>query len=78
MTRRTTVANYQGEPFRGGETQDLELKGDQEAVCLTYGGGFLHWCIVIGPPGSVPDPNAARFDNRWIRWSDGIYDWQQG
>jgi hypothetical protein len=24
----------------------------------------------------VPGFDAAKSDNRWIRWSDGIYDWQ--
>ena len=32
------------------------FENDQEGVSLMYGGGFLHWYIVLGSPGSVPDP----------------------
>jgi hypothetical protein len=51
----------------------------QEGVLLSYGGGFFHWWIVIGRPDSRPsqrlsDPNSG---NSWLRWADGIYDWQQ-
>jgi hypothetical protein len=51
-----------------------------EGVCLPYGGGFFHWWIVIGRPGSRPDPrfNGPSHDEWWLRWGDGIYDWQQG
>ena len=52
----------------------------QEGVVLAYGSGFLHWWIVIGRPGSRPGPqyNDPDRDDFWIRWADGIYDWQQG
>lgn len=51
-----------------------------EGICLPYGSGFFHWWIVIGRPGSRPDPqfNDPNSDDRWLRWADGIYDWQQG
>lgn len=51
----------------------------QQWVCLAYGGGFLHWRILIGPPGSIPDPNIRGDlpDSYWFRWGDGIYDWQR-
>jgi len=51
-----------------------------EGVCLPYGSGFFHWWIVIGRPGSRPDPkfNDPNQDEWWLRWGDGIYDWQQG
>jgi len=53
---------------------------DGEAVVFGYGGGFFHWYIVVGRPGSRPDPklNDPNSDNFWYRWADGIYDWQQG
>ena len=56
------------------------FKDNQQGVSLNYGGGFFHWSVVVGPPGSEPspkleDPNSL---DSWIRWSDGIYDWQQG
>ena len=55
------------------------FKDGREAVHLGYGGGFLHWYIVVGPPGAAPDPNTPIFqDSDWIRWGDGIYDLQQG
>ncbi|MDI6449505.1 hypothetical protein [Anaerobaca lacustris] len=49
----------------------------QEGVLLAYGSGFLHWYIVIGPPGSVPDPKLDEHptDSDWFRWSDGVYCW---
>jgi hypothetical protein len=52
----------------------------QKGVLLSYGSGFFHWWIVIGRPGSQPDPklNDPNSDNFWYRWADGIYDWQQG
>lgn len=51
----------------------------QKGVVLNYGSGFFHWWIVIGPPGSRPDPrlNDPNSDDFWHRWADGIYDWQQ-
>jgi len=56
------------------------FEDDQKGVCLSYGGGFLHWTLVLGPPGarlhpSLNDPNT---DSVSIRWTDGIYDWLQG
>jgi hypothetical protein len=50
-----------------------------EAVRLCYGSGFFHWNIVVGRPGSRPDPslNDPNSDDRWLRWGDGIYGWQQ-
>ena len=55
------------------------FENDQAGVCLFYGGGFLHWSIVVGPPGSRPDPkfDAPDSDNYWLRWADGLYDWFQ-
>lgn len=55
------------------------FENGREAVVLGYGGGFFHWWIVVGRPGSQPDPklNDPNIDSRWIRWADGIYDWQQ-
>jgi hypothetical protein len=51
-----------------------------EAVRLCYGGGFYHWNIVVGRPGSRPDPkfNDPDHDEWWTRWGDGLYNWQQG
>jgi hypothetical protein len=51
----------------------------QWAVCLNYGSAFFHWSIVVGPPGSRPDPksNGPTGDDVWYRWRDGLYDWQQ-
>lgn len=53
---------------------------DQRGVGLLYGGGFFHLTIVVGPPGSQPDPqlNDPNSDNSWRRWADGIYCWCQG
>ena len=53
------------------------FQNDQEGVRLMYGGGFLHWYIVLGPPGSVPDPKFEEnlAENDWFRWSDGVYCW---
>jgi len=53
------------------------FENDQEGVRLMYGGGFLHWNIVLGPPGSVPDPKFEETltENDWFRWSDGVYCW---
>lgn len=48
------------------------FQNNQEGVRLMYGGGFLHWNIVIGPPGLVPDPSLR---DVWFRWSDGVYCW---
>jgi hypothetical protein len=55
------------------------FEGGREGVRLPYGSGFFHWQIVVGPPGSRPEPtlNDPNSDNFWIRWSDGIYAWQQ-
>jgi hypothetical protein len=51
----------------------------QWAVCLGYGSAFFHWSIVVGPPGSRPDPksNGPTGDDVWYCWRDGLYDWQQ-
>ncbi len=56
------------------------FRDGQEGVLLRYGGGFLHWYIVIGPPGSVPDPKLDEnlADSDWFRWSDGVYCWFVG
>lgn len=57
------------------------FKDTQPGVSLGYGGGFFHWWIIVGPPGSLPNPRLSdpnNFDDSWIRWSDGIYDWQKG
>jgi len=53
------------------------FQNDQEGVRLMYGGGFLHWYIVLGPPGSLPDPKFEEnlTENDWFRWSDGVYCW---
>ncbi len=53
------------------------FQNDQEGVTLMYGGGFLHWYIVLGPPGSVPDPKFEEnlTENDWFRWRDGVYCW---
>jgi len=53
--------------------------GGGEAVVLSYGGGFLHWYIVMGWLGSRPDPNLSdpNTDSWWLRWADGIYNWQR-
>jgi hypothetical protein len=47
----------------------------QRAVRLTYGGGFFHWEIVVGPPGGVIAPKLEdRLPfSQWFRWGDGIY-----
>lgn len=59
---------------------DPVFENGREAVRLCYGGGFFHWNIVVGRPGSRLDPsvNDPNTDNRWLLWSDGIYDWQEG
>ncbi|MBP7053293.1 MAG: hypothetical protein KBE65_19975 [Phycisphaerae bacterium] len=51
-----------------------------DGVRLAYGSGFFHWWIVIGRPGSRPDPrhNDPNGFDYWLRWGDGVYDWQQG
>jgi len=51
------------------------FENGQEGVILPYGGGFLHWQIVVGPPDSRPDrnPTGPPRDNFWFRWADGIY-----
>jgi hypothetical protein len=52
----------------------------RSAVCLNYGSGFFHRSIVVGPPGSRPDPNVSNSstgDDIWHRWRDGLYDWQK-
>ena len=53
------------------------FQNDGEAVQLAYGGGFLHWNIVVGPPGVTGDPkrNTGRPDSLWFRWADGLYCW---
>lgn len=50
-----------------------------DAVRLCYGSGFFHWNIVVGRPGSRPDLtlNDPNSDDRWLRWGDGIYGWQE-
>lgn len=61
----------------GGVRIDPLLEGGRNAVRLCYGGGFFHWYIVVGPPGSAPDPNLVKerpFD-AWYRWGDGVYGW---
>jgi hypothetical protein len=58
---------------------DSIFENEGEGVCLFYGGGFLHWSIVAGPPGSRPNPEfdyPAR-DSIWFRWADGLYNWLQ-
>jgi hypothetical protein len=52
---------------------------NRSGVCLNYGGGFFHWSIVVGTADAQPDPglNYPDRDTDWIRWSDGLYDWQQ-
>lgn len=52
---------------------DPLLEGGRNAVRLGYGGGFFHWHIVVGPPGSVPQRDSV--DELWYRWGDGIYGW---
>jgi hypothetical protein len=61
----------------GGVRIDPLLEDERCAVCLCYGGGFFHWYIVVGPPGSVPDPKLVerRPYDAWYRWGDGIYGW---
>jgi len=56
---------------------DRFFQNDQEAVILSYGGGFLHWYVVVGPPGSIPDPKLDEGlpDSLWFRWADGVYCW---
>ncbi len=56
------------------------FKDNQQGVSLNYGGGFFHWSVVVGPRGSQPNPrlNDPNSSDSWIRWSDGIYDWQRG
>jgi hypothetical protein len=51
------------------------FQNNQEGVRLMYGTGFLHWYIVIGPPGATLDPklNEDRPDSLWFRWRDGVY-----
>ena len=51
------------------------FEGDKEGVCLRYGGGFLHWYVIVGPPGSIPDPKLDEDppDSFWLRWRDGVY-----
>lgn len=63
-----------------GVSVDNFFENNQRGVRLIFGGGFFHWSIVIGPPGSVPDPKLNDFvlDSFWIRWRDGIYNWAQG
>jgi len=61
----------------GGVRIDPLWEGGRSAVRLCYGGGFFHWYIVVGPPGSAPDPNLVKerpFD-AWYRWGDGVYGW---
>lgn len=52
---------------------DSTFNGDKPAVRLFYGGGFMHWGIVVVSPGTVPE--ATHSDTLWIRWSDGVYCW---
>jgi len=52
---------------------DPPSKGQGDVVRLGYGGGFFHWYIVVGPPGSVPQRDSI--DEVWYRWGDGIYGW---
>jgi hypothetical protein len=51
---------------------DPLFEGERDAVRLGYGGGFFHWYIVLGPPGSVPEERPL---DDWYRWGDGIYCW---
>ncbi len=55
------------------------FEGGLQGIRLPYGSAFFHWQIVVGRPGSRPEPtrNDPDSDNAWFRWSDGIYDWQQ-
>jgi len=54
---------------------DRLFEEEAEGVSLMYGGGFLHWFIVIGPPGSNPDREQLNDApaSPWFRWADGVY-----
>ncbi len=54
---------------------DRLFENEAEGVSLMYGGGFLHWFVVIGPPGSNPDPERLNDApaSPWFRWADGVY-----
>jgi hypothetical protein len=56
------------------------FEDNQMGVCLFYGGGFLHYTLVVGPPGSRPQSNLSdpTHDTSVIHWADGIFDWIQG
>ncbi len=58
----------------------VKFEGDRRGVCLNYGGGFLHYSLLVGPPGSRPRPSLSDRSNRssLVRWADGIFVWFYG
>jgi hypothetical protein len=45
------------------------------AVSIAYGGGFLHWGAVVGPPGFVS--NNDEMTTNYYRWANGVYGFVQ-
>ena len=74
-----TIAGRSGFGASGLNEFGLNLCSRMDKRGAVYGGGFLYWWIVVGRPGSRPDPryNDLNRDDFWIRWADGIYDWQR-
>jgi hypothetical protein len=64
----------------GRVSVQVMFENSQPGVCLGYGGGFLHYTLVVGPPGSRPQSNLSdpEHDSSVIPWADGIFDWIKG
>jgi hypothetical protein len=54
---------------------EVIFEGDRKGVRLLFGSGFVHWSLVVGPPGAHPHPRLRLGANRWIPWADGIFFW---